>query len=164
MNKSELKTPDTLTPLDLRKNPVWEFVNDDELGELAMRPIRKLPVKNLNGRLVGTELILANGQKVFGLLGNVKVNNPKFNKHFMTVSVERDGQWFMMSRYHDYDAADRGPAALAAFLGMTIDNIFPISYNISNVSLGESESLVGCIPKEPQERLTRAQVIALAVR
>lgn len=163
MMKSELKTPETLTPSVLRKTPVWEFVNDDELGELAMRPVKKLPVKNLNGRLVGTELLLANGCRVWGLLGNVKVSNPRFNEHFMTVSAQRDGQWFMMSRYHDYDAAERGPKALADFLGMAVDEVFPISYDISGISLGEIDSLVGRVEKEPRERLTRAQVIALAV-
>lgn len=163
MKKSELKTSDTLTPAILQKAPVWEFVNDDALGELAMRPVSKLPVKNLKGRLVGTELFLANGRRVWGLLGNVQVDNQRFNEHFMTVSVERDGQWFMMARYHDYDAAERGPKALADFLGMAADDVFPISYDISGISLGEMGSLIGRVEMEPRERLTRAQVIALAV-
>jgi hypothetical protein len=163
MKKLEFKKAELLTTADLQQAPVWEFVNDDELGETAMRPIKKLPVKNLASRLVGTEVRLANGNKVWGLLGNVKVTNPKLNEHFITLSVERDGIWFTMARYHDIERKERGPQALAKFLRLRIDEVFPISYDISRFSLGDPAALVGTLDKEPQEKLTRAQIIGLAV-
>jgi hypothetical protein len=163
MKKLEFKKAELLTTADLQQAPVWEFVNDDELGETAMRPIKKLPVKNLAGRLVGTEVRLANGSKVWGLLGNVKVANPKLNEHFITLSVERDGTWFTMARYHDIERNEHGPQALAEFLGLRVDEVFPISYDISRFSLGDPAALVGTIEKEPREKLTRAQIIGLAV-
>ena len=68
-----------------------------------------------------------------------------------------------MARYHDFDASERGPQVLAAFLGLPIKEVFPISYDISRFSLGASAALVGTIEQEPREKLTRAQIIGLAV-
>jgi hypothetical protein len=119
--------------------------------------------QNLSGHLVGTELSLAGGQRICRFLGNVKVHDPKFNEHFMEASLWHDGKWFNLARYHDFDAVKRGPQALADFLGMPLDEVFPISYDIRGLSLGDAGSLVGRIEKEPRERLTRAEVIRMAV-
>jgi hypothetical protein len=68
-----------------------------------------------------------------------------------------------MARYHDYDSRQRGPAALARFLGLRVNAVFPITYDIRKFSRGNDAALAGTIQKEPVERLTRAQVIGLAV-
>ena len=160
--KNPTKKVEGLTVSDLETFPVWQLVNNDD-AETAVRPVKKLPVKNLDGRLVGTRVRLSNGTSVWALVGNVDVTNPRLTQHFITLSVLSGGLWFTMARYHDYDASERGPVALAAFLGLQVDEVFPVSYDISQFSLGDSGALVGLIEKEPRERLTRAQIIALAV-
>lgn len=157
------KRIEDLTEDDLVAASVWQFTNSDEVGETAVRPIKNLPVKNLNGRLAATQVKLANGVAVWALVGNVDVTNPRLTKHFITVSVLRDRRWFTMARYHDFDAAERGPITLAEFLGFDVNTVFPISYDIAGLALGEPAALTGTIEKEPRERLTRAQIIALAV-
>jgi len=158
-----LKQIETLTVKDLEAHPVWEYVNDDQLGETSVRPLKQIPVRNLTGKEVGTQVRLANGNTVWALIGNVDDNNARMNEHFLTISLERHGKWFFLSRYFDVDYSENGPEALARFLGLDVDEVFPISYDITRYADGNRASLVGSILKEPREKLTRAQLIALAV-
>jgi hypothetical protein len=158
------KRVEALTVEDIAGASVWQFTNNNErIGETAVRPIKTTPVKNLNGRLVATQVRLANGSNVWALIGNVDPTNPKLTQHFLTLSVEQNAKWFTMARYHDFDAGERGPQALATFMRLPVDDVFPISYDISRVCEGDPAALVGTIEKEPQEKLTRAQIIGLAV-
>jgi len=157
------KTAESLRVPDLEAAPVWQFVNDDSAGEAAVRPVSRLPAKHLTGRLVGTQVQLANGLRVWALVGNVDGENAKLTEHFITLSIERDGRWFHLARYHDPEYTERGPDALARFLGLDIHDIFPISYDLRPYANGEDEVLAARVLLEPRERLTRAQIIALAV-
>ncbi len=160
----QTKGIERLTVADLNAFPVWEYVNDDvRHGETAVRPIKKMPVEALTGRFVGDRVRLANGAEVRALIGNVDPSNPRLTQHFLTLSVFRNGHWFTMARYHDFDCNERGPQVLAAFLGLNVDEVFPISYDMSRFYVGEPAALVGTIEKELREKLTRAQIIGLAV-
>ena len=159
------KRVEDLTVTDLKSFPVWEYTNTEgPLGETAVQPVTKIPVSNLDGRLVGTRIRLANHSHVWAIISNVDSNNPWATQHFLTLSVFNNGKCFDMARYHDIGGEERGPADLAAFLGLPVEEVFPISYDLSPFSLGESAALVGTIPKEPKERLTRAAIIKLAVQ
>lgn len=147
----------------LIKHPVWQYCNIDEIGETAVRPINKLPVKNLIGKFVGTKVKLSNNNYVWATLENIDVNNPTFTQHFITLSIENNGRWFTLSRYHDFDYESNGPKTLAEFLDLSIDMVFPIYYDITNVVVGNNESLSGYIFKEPKKKLSRAEIIAMAV-
>ena len=123
--------------------------------------MKRVPVANLNGKLIGTEVILANGQRVWALIGNVHPSKPRITEHFLTISLVRDGHWFHLARYHDIDAVSRGPTALAAFLKLPIDDVFPIAYDVRRFGKGDPATLSGHIPKKPRERLSRKKVISL---
>lgn len=158
------KLLEEVTVGDIAVAPVWQFTNADEsMGETAVRPIERLPVKDLDDKVVGTIVRLANGTQVWALLGNVDSDNPRSTQHFLTLSVERSGTWFPMARYHDSDAHRRGPKALSQFLGLSIDEVFPISYDISQLCIGDHDALVGTIEKEPKERLSEDEIIDLAL-
>jgi hypothetical protein len=43
---------------------------------------------------------------------------------------------------------------LAGFLGLHVEEVFPIRYDISGVAVGLDEVVRGEIPAEPAERLT----------
>jgi hypothetical protein len=160
-----IKRAEELSVADLEAFPVWEYTNEDEpLGETAVRPVKKIPVENLDCRLVGTQIRLANGLDVWALICNVDPNNPWATQHFLTLSVFKNGKCFDMARYYDIDSDENGPLALAAFLGLSIEEVFPISYDLSPFCLGDPAALVGTIPKEPREKLTDAQLIKLALR
>jgi len=157
------RSAESLGVADLEATPVWQFLNDESIGEMAVCPVKRLPAAHLNGRLVGTRVQLANGARVWALIGNIDVSNPRLSEHFVTLSLERAGQWFHLARYHDPEYAERGPEALARFLGLPLDDVFPISYDVRQYANGQEAALVGKVLKEPRERLTRAEIIALAV-
>jgi hypothetical protein len=71
--------------------------------------------------------------------------------------------WFDLARYHDVDYGRRGPSALASFLGLSASEIFPISYDISGIALGDALVTRGSITQVPDEKLTVEQLIAMAV-
>ncbi|MBF8305960.1 MAG: hypothetical protein HW398_1148 [Acidobacteria bacterium] len=160
---SETKPVEALQVADLQSNAIWQYVNDDARGETVVRPIKRSQVRSLTGKLVGTQVQLANGDLAWALIGNIDVENPRLTRHFLTLSVERNGKWFALARHHDFDYSTRGPNALAKFLGLEVNQVFPISYDITLYSAGDRAVLSGQIPRQPREKLSRAQIIALAV-
>lgn len=162
-----IKSVEELTVNDLERHPVWSFTNSHEStspGELAVKPIRRLPVKSLVGKIVGCPLTLNCGRSVMGFLGNIDLTNAALTEHFLTLSVFSDrNELFHLARYHDGDAQTHGPDALAKFLGLKVDEVFPIRYDIAPFAVGRTKCLRGAILSTPHKRLTRAEIIALAV-
>ena len=138
-------------------------VSCPDSDESFVRSVRKVPVKSLSGKLAGLQVLLANGQPKWALIGNVDNLDPRMNAHFVTITIENHGKWFSLARYHDFDYTDRGPEALATFLELPAHQVFPISFDLSHVSEGNPKALVGEIEFEARERLTRAEIIAMAV-
>lgn len=163
MVATSIRSVSSLRISDLEKYPVWQFAGDDEGDGTSLRAIKRLPVSGLTGKIVGTAVLLANGNRVWALIGNLDTRNARMNEHFLTLSVEHNGKWFHLARYHDLDYGDRGPDALARFLGLLIDDVFPISYDVRKYAKGEADALTGTVSKEPRVRLSRAEIIAMAV-
>jgi hypothetical protein len=165
---SHEKPAGELSQSDFRRHRVWAFATDRE-GELPdetwMRPVRRLPVRSLSGRLVGAELVLANDQSVWGALGNVCLADPVSTEHFLSVVVFHPSAGrFELARYHEADYSRRGPAALSACLGLPVDSVFPISYDISDVAVGHPDCVRRSIPAVPTSRLSPDALIALALK
>lgn len=154
---------ESISIVEIRDNPVWRFANGPHNDGIKLMAVKKLPCANLVGRVVGTQLRFADGSLAWGFLGNIDVSNPRLTQHFVTVSVEKMGRWFHLARYHDFDFENRSPERLAEFLGKEVDEVFPIEYDVTSISQGERNALAGLIRKEPEERLSRAEIIALAV-
>lgn len=133
-------------------------------AKTLVRPVAGLPVGDLSGRIVGAQIRLSSGAKVWGLLSNLDVNDPAANEQLMAVAIEKSGKWFHLARYHDHSYKRLGPDALALFLGLPKEGIFPIAYDIRPFSNGAAGSLVGSINVDPKIRLGRAEIMALATR
>jgi len=160
---SSTRPVDSLRPTDLVTHSVWEFVSDDDPYETHVHPVAERPTNSLENRVVGAEVELANGSRVWALLGNIDVNDARRTRHFLTVSVFVREEWFHLARYHDVDCEVRGPAQLAMALGLGIDDIFPIRYNIGPWVSAAADSVVGRVDAEPLERLSRTELISLAL-
>lgn len=163
MNENNAKRIDSLSVSDLEASSVWRYSARAGSDETYVVPVRRIPVESLSGKVVGTQVRLANGALQWALLGNVDARNVRLTEHFLTLSLLSRATWFTLSRYHDFDYPQRGPAGLAEFLGLPIDEIFPISYDIRAFANGEAAALMGRIEAVPRERLSRAEIIALAV-
>jgi hypothetical protein len=163
----KLRKVDSLTVRDFRAHPVWEYALDVECeegnDETSVRPVLKLPVSTLGNRVVGTKVRLANGTKVWAVLGNVDVRRARSTAQFLHVSIWRGGKEFFLARYFDSEYAKQGPEALARFLGMGIDDVFPISYDLRAYVKGTGAAIAGAIPREPPQRLSDDERIELAV-
>jgi hypothetical protein len=73
----------------------------------------------------------------------------------MILSVEHRGKWVHLARYHDFDYTTRGPDALSLSLGLGVDEVFPIFYDIRAYAGGNPLALTGRFLKEPREKLSR---------
>jgi hypothetical protein len=156
-----------LTRKDLRRNPVWEFCNDlesDSGSETYIRPVTDLPVNDLGNRIVGTKVRLANGTLLDAFLSNIDLESHTNTEHFAALSVFRkDGKLFHLSRYFDSDAVTHGPAACATFLSLAVHEVFPITYDISDVAIGVPASVRRKIPEEPLRRLSSDELMRMAI-
>jgi hypothetical protein len=157
------KPVEQVTVADLSKYPVWEFVLDqeDKLGETHVRPVTSLPVRTLGNRVVGTRVRLHNGSERWAILGNVSLRSARHTNHFLGLSIEEHGQWFHLARYFDADYEQRGPGQLAAFLGLGIDEVFPITYDLTGVAVGLDEVVKGSIPIEAPQKLMDDELVNL---
>ena len=152
---------ENLTPEDFREHPVWTFNNNDQRGETEVSPVKKLPVKNLDSCLIGTQVVLANGQAVDVLIGNVESHHARKTKHFLGLTVFKDGKKFHLARYQDPDYSRNGPDALAQFLSLPVTEVFPISYDLTALSKGIPAALKGTIEQFPSEVLTQEEILDL---
>lgn len=155
------KPVDALQIADLEAYPVWEFT---KAGETNVSPVRDLPVKNLTFRIVGTQIRLANGSHVWAVISNVDVGDSRRTELFLTLSVYKDAKRFTLARHFDFDYAERGPESLALFLGLPLSEVFPIAYDITHHAIGDLSAITGTITKDSREKLSRAEILALAVR
>jgi hypothetical protein len=120
-------------------------------------------VSDLGGKIVGAPVKLANGSGVWAMVGNITARDPRRTEFFVTVSIERHGRWYHLARYHDYDYEQRGPSGLAEFLDLSVDDVFPIEYDVSRYLIGDPAATAGKVLKEPRERISRAELMKMIV-
>lgn len=157
------KLIEDLTKSDFTAYPVWIFINDDEEGEMALKPVKKMPAKNLDGKVVGCQVQFANGTSHMAMLGEIDVDNPKRTEQFITLSVEKGGKWFRLSRYFDHDFKKNGPEGLSQFMGLDTGGIFPVSYDIRKFTGGKTAALLGTITEAPRVVMARQERMDLAL-
>ena len=143
---------------------MWRFVRTDEPDESWVVPLAGRRVSSFTAKIVGTEVTLADGSRLWALFGNVDPANPELTEHFLSASFFVNRKWFHLARYHDVDVEKRGPRALASALNRRLSDVFPIQYDLRPFARGNHPALANVIRQRPRKRLTRAQVIALAVR
>ena len=163
--ETKSKTVDQLIPKDFEKYPIWKFSVDLESNEDETKvvPVKKYPVDSLDGKIIGCSVQLKNGHAEFAILGNIHVTNWKATDLFLTVSIYKDPEWLHLSRYFDSDYSKNGPDKLAKHMKMKLEDIFPMSCDITKYAKGDVRSLRNNIFKEPKERLSRDQIMALLV-
>lgn len=158
-----MKSFDQLEIPDFEKYPVWQIVEDDKYVNLMLNPVKKLPVNNLESRIVGTRVTLADGTVTWAILSNISLSDKLKNTHFLNASINCNGSWFDLARYHDSDFQHRSGDVLALKLGKSIENIFPIVYDLSQVASGDQDVLRGKINYLVTEQLTMSELISMAV-
>jgi len=159
------KPIEKVTHEEWSRHTVWKILPEsNKRDETWVKPVKRCPIKSLNGHLVATSLTLANGQSILGILGNLHPENLELSAHFLTLSVvSEQGGIFHLARYFDPDYDSCGPSALAKFLGLGITEVFPLKYRVASPVVQGVEAIASTIPATPEKMLTRAEIIALAV-
>jgi hypothetical protein len=162
---AESKRVESLTIQDFERDPIWEFTNREDNGtsEFEVRPVKQTPLKGLAGKLVGTQVTLAGGEKRFARLTNIHIWNVKATEQLMSLSIIYNDAWWHLERYFDPLWETRGPAALAKLLDLPIDAVFPIQYDLREFCIGNPPAAVGRIEKTPKERLSVKERMVLIV-
>jgi hypothetical protein len=165
---SKLKPAGQWSPPDFTAPHVWEFADNLEAelpDETSAPPVRDLTANSLAGRVVGTDLTLANGQQRFGVRGPVDLADPVGTEHFLTVTDLREsGERFDLARDHDADYLCGDAVGLAAFLGLPIASVFPIRFDLTEIAVGPPQCLCRSIPAVPVSRWTQEELMALALK
>ncbi len=151
-------------PADFREYPIWRHMLEEE-GKSGrddlMAPVTQLPVYHLKNKVIGVQVRLANGQMIWARLSNVHIGYLRRTEQSLFCSLEKDGEWFNLARYFDPWYRRHGPEDLAKFLGLPVDEVFPISYDLRPYVFGNDPPVWGTITKEPRERLSREERHAL---
>ena len=147
-----MKQASDLRPVDFAAHPVWEFA-PEEIGidECSMIPVLDLPVENLDQRCLGTEVILADGTKVWAILYELWPQ--------MTVEQLISSQKFRFFRGDsacDWPAEDFQPGTvdadgLADFLDRGVEAVFPFTYDVSKLVVGEQAVTRRSVAREEED-------------
>lgn len=163
MKRKVRKPVESLKIADIRTHRAWRLLYDDAVGETVVEAVTNLPLRDSADCAIGTEVSLANGTRLWGLLLNVSATDPQATEHFLSLTVFHHDERFVLARYHDVFYARKGPDALATFLGLPIEEVFPISYDIRDIVTGDPKSVSGQILRDPRSRLSKAELIAMSV-
>lgn len=161
MFKPELAS---LTVADLKQHPVWEFGNFSGQSECELTPVTDIPCLDMAGRLVGTECRLADGTGCWGVLGGISPNYPEYAEFLLSISMTKGGEWFHLSRPHQFDYERFGPLQLAVFLEKPIGDVFPISFDISEYVIGKPNAVLGQIQQRPSRVATLDEIFEMRMR
>jgi len=149
---------------DLLPLRVYQFIAEEDLhDETWVREVTELPLRKLDDCLIGTPVRLANGTMHTALLSNLSFD-ANLNDHFLTLAIFRnEEERFDLARYHDPDFATRGPEQLAMFLGLRVGEVFPVRVELERTVIAGTDSFSAQVLAEPRRRLSRSELIALAV-
>lgn len=151
-------------PIDeLLQYGVWTFDVDEESyvpeqDESWVIPVLHIPVTDFSNCIAVTKLKLNNNNYIIGILGNIQLLNFKKNNYIICLSIYNNKSWFYLNRYFDVAYDVFGPKQLAEFLSLSINEVFPITYDISSLAVGDQRVLKGMIPSEPEIRLTKDEI------
>jgi hypothetical protein len=154
------KTALQLKPNDFSKYPVWEWDLDSD--DETLKPVVKYPVADLGNRILGLKCILANGDEKHCTLSNVELSDPVKNEHFLFISIFINGKYVSKPRYFDI-SYNREMSSLVSVMKLSMDEIFPIRWDVSAFVSNKSKVKNGVIRDKPDILLTNAQIIDLAV-
>jgi hypothetical protein len=157
-----------IKPKDLEEYWLWRSVPAKSDGELRVRPVKvEKTTKGFSaGSLAATKVKCADGSQYWALIEGIHPDKPEFSKHNRELRLFVDGfGWFQLAQYFDSDEYrhKHGENVLCTLLGKTIEDVFPISFDLSDKSDSGSPCLVGTFEINPAWGLAREEIMNLLV-
>lgn len=165
MKPVEVRTPGQIGPKVLERHPVWEFLNDDEhpKGDTAMRPVTRLPIPDLDGKVFGTTVTLADRTRYPAMIGDLDVRSKKYRHHFRSLTIFAKGKRFHLAKYFQLWYETKGPDAFARFLGKRTKDVFPIAYDLSGLVKGPEDVVRGTFAAKVSNPIPRAKLMDIII-
>jgi hypothetical protein len=149
---------------ELIRNSLWRYVPARDDGQLRVRPIQRSRVGMFQGVLISGKVSFSGGLSFWGMLDGISLDSPRFSFHNKVLRLMlHNCEWFELAKYNDPEAikASRGPAVLSEKLGLSLNEIFPISFDFRRQAQCENSLFVGSFEVSPSWGLTRSEVIDL---
>jgi hypothetical protein len=157
------KPANKLTPKDWERYPVWTFDlgNEGKPGrdETWMGPVKKLPATDIMNGGCRAKAKLACGKPVTLVLWAVDLNPEQTLRDLAQYRVkpmtkaeraeylkQQTPQFTIFAKGEWWHSESNGPSDLTEALGLSIQDIFPISYDISDFAAGVDQAVKGKIP------------------
>jgi hypothetical protein len=164
--KNSTRPLNSLQPDDVKKNRLWEFVPSKD-GELWVKSIASRKTKKFSGRLVSCQVTFANDSRHWALIEGIDIDTPEFSRHNREIRLFVEGcGWFHLAQYFDNEEIKkyRGESVLSEMMGLSVDEIFPIEFDVRELSSVDSSCLSGTFEVNPGWGLSKADVMALLVQ
>jgi hypothetical protein len=148
---------------DFMKYPVWEWDLRSDT-DCTIKSIDKYPVSEMSNRIVGTYCKTNSNDEIFCVISNIDLEDPKATDLFITISVMEEDREFYLARYFDVDYDRNGPESLSKWLNKKMEDIFPISWDISKIVSGKSIVKRGIINSIIKNKLTEEEIMKFSLR
>ena len=130
---------------DFEKHPIWI---ERDLGTYT--PALDLPVDDLESGYVGCNLLLANGSMIRGVISGIYLNDPELTEVTSTLTLIKNGEMF---GYRKGLLEPYRSSMIQEFLSLSLNEIFPIRYDISEIAIGHPDAVRGVINAAYPEQL-----------
>jgi hypothetical protein len=133
------KAASTLTLEDALAHPVWRYKEEEALlpgeDESWVEPVDVDTVADAYGHFFVTSAKLANGTSETVLVGSTEPLDPQYNEQVQFFVFFRPGQQI---RWHPIEQPG---VALAQFLGLEPQHVFPFKFDIRRYLVGDPSAL-----------------------
>lgn len=162
--KMQPKPLKEITPADLDEYKVWQYSPSKD-GNTWLKPITSRKISKFSNKLVASQVKLANGSKLYALISGVDPETPIFSKHNRQLILYVNNEWFELAKYYASTDVKKicGEDVLSKKLNMEIKDIFPIYFDVKDVTDVNSECLTGFFEVSPAWGLARGEIMEILV-
>jgi hypothetical protein len=156
-----------LTPADFMKYSVWAYGTDQEHqggSECDVRPVRRLPVRHLVERVVGTQVSLGDGRRLWALLSGIDLQDEAYTDAAIQITLFSEGSRLHIVRLGQPACGGLSPDQAASRLGLSASVMFPIHYSLRGICLGGETVLQRSIAAEVKNPLAVGDHLAMVLR
>ncbi|MCX7112818.1 MAG: hypothetical protein NTX45_22405 [Proteobacteria bacterium] len=154
-----------LRPDDFSEFWLFEYIPSKD-GRLWVKPVKAKKIKKFTGRIVASKVILADNSYCSALILGINIETPEFSRHNreLILWIPKLG-WFRLAQYFDSNEikAIRGDDVLCDALEKSLDQVFPISFDLRDRSSIDSPCLTGTFEHDPSWGLSGAEVMQILV-
>lgn len=156
---------DELKPEELNVVWLWEYTPSKD-GRLWVKPIKTTKTKKFSGRIAACEVVFADGSRHTAMIEGIDIETPEFSKHHreLILWISTHG-WFRLAQYYCNDdvKAICGDEVLCKIVNKSLNEVFPIKFDLRDRSSIDSTCLSGAFEHNPSWGLSGADVMKILV-